>query len=244
MRGMKGNGPISALVLIMALTLACGPEPQGGPGSGGEAGYGRMYDPKTVETVSGEVLSVAKNTDRGQDSGVSLTLRTAQETILVYLGPDWFLARQDLALAPRDRVEITGSQCTVNGKPALIAGQVKKGDKTLKLRDPAGIPAWAGAGDHSRLVIGKWLLQEMVETSEFKHPNETAEKKWGNLEIFSTNTLEFYSSDTRGKWNLLNDGRIKVISDYWGTFFLSTEGDKLIMTFPDDQIKYIYKKVN
>jgi hypothetical protein len=243
MRGMKGNGPMSALVLIMALTLACGPEPQGGPGSGGEAGYDRMYDPKTVETVSGEVLSVAKNTDRGQDAGVSLTLRTAQETILVYLGPDWFLARQDLALAPRDQVEIIGSQFTVNGKPALIAGQVKKGDKTLKLRDLAGIPAWASAGDHSRSVIGKWLLQEMVENSEFKHPNETAEKKWGNLEIFSTNTLEFYSSDTRGKWNLLNDGRIKVISDYWGTFFLSTEGDKLIMTFPDDQIKYIYKQL-
>ena len=238
---MKGNGPMSALVLILALTLACGPEPQGGPGSGGEAGYDRMYDPKTVETVSGEVLSVAKNTDRGKDSGVSLTLKTAKETILVYLGPAWFLAQQDLTFAPRDQVEITGSQFTFQGKPALIAGQVKKGDKTLKLRDPAGIPAWAGADDHSRSIIGKWQLQEMVENSEFKHPNETAEKKWGNLEIFSTNTLEFYSSDTRGRWNLQNDGSIKVISDYWGTFFLSTEGDKLIMTFPDDQIKYIYR---
>ena len=240
---MKGNGPMSALVLILALTLACGPEPQGGPGSGGEAGYDRMYDPKTVETVSGEVLSVAQNTDRGKDSGVSLTLKTAKETILVYLGPAWFLAKQDLTFAPRDQVEITGSQFTFQGKPALIAGQVKKGDKTLKLRDPAGIPAWAGAGDHGPSIIGKWLLQEMVENSEFKHPNETAEKKWGNLEIFSTNTLEFYSSDTRGKWNLQNDGSIKVISDYWGTFFLSTEGDKLIMTFPDDQIKYIYNKI-
>jgi hypothetical protein len=240
---MKGNGPMSALVLILALTLACGPEPQGGPGSGGEAGYDRMYDPKTVETVSGEVLSVAKNTDRGKDAGVSLTLKTVKETILVYLGPTWFLAKQDLTFAPRDQVEITGSQFTFQGKPALIAGQVKKGDKILKLRDSAGIPAWVGADDHALPIIGKWLLQEMVENSEFKHPNETAEKKWGNLEIFSTNTLEFYSSDTRGRWSLQNDGRIKVISDYWGTFFLSTEGDKLIMTFPDDQIKYIYRKI-
>ena len=30
-----------------------------------------------------------------------------------------------------------------SGKPAIIAVQVKKGDKSLKLRDPAGIPAWA-----------------------------------------------------------------------------------------------------
>lgn len=240
---MKGNGPISALVLILALTMACGSENQGGLEPGGGAGYDRMYDPKTVETVSGEVVSVDKITDRGMGYGVSLTLKTSKETIMVYLGPGWFLEKQDLTFAPQDQVEITGSQTTLQGKPAIIAAQVKKGDKSLKLRDPAGIPAWAGADNHRASIIGKWLLQEMIENSEFKHPNETAEKKWGNLEIFSNNTLEFYSSNTRGRWNVLNDGRIEVISDYWGTFFLSTEGDKLIMAFPDDQTKYIYNKL-
>ena len=241
---MKGNGLMSALVLILALTMACGSENQGGPGPGGGSGYDRMYDPKTVETVSGEVVSVDRIADQGMDYGLSLTLKTAQEKILVYLGPGWFIEKQNLTLAPKDQVEITGSQITFQGKPALIATQVKKGDKSLKLRDPAGIPAWASAGNHSATIIGKWQLQEMIENSEFKHPNETAEKKWGNLEIFSNNTLEFYSSDTRGRWNVLNDGRIEVISDYWGTFFLSTEGDKLIMTFPNDQANYIYKKIN
>jgi hypothetical protein len=240
---MKGNGPMSALMLILALTMACGSENQGSLGPGEGAGYDRMYDLKTVETVSGEVVSVDKITDRGMGYGVSLTLKTDKGTILVYLGPGWFLEKQDLTFAPKDRVEITGSQIAFQGKPALIASQVKKGDQSLKLRDPAGIPAWAAADDHSASIIGKWLLQEMIENSEFKHPNETAEKKWGNLEIFSNKTLEFYSSDTRGTWNVLNDGRIKVISDYWGTFFLSTEGDKLIMTFPDDQTKYIYNKI-
>jgi hypothetical protein len=240
---MKGNGPMSALVLILALTMACGSENQGGPGPGGGAGYDRMYDPKTVKTVSGEVVSVDKTTDQGMGYGVSLALRTGRETILVYLGPGWFLEKQDLTFAPKDQVEITGSQITFQGKPALIAAQVNKGGKSLKLRDPAGLPAWAGADNHSASIIGKWLLQEMIENSEFKHPNETAEKKWGNLEILSNSTLEFYSSDTRGRWNVLNDGRIKVVSDYWGTFFLSTEGDKLIMTFPDDPIRYVYKKI-
>ncbi len=241
---MKGNGPMSALVLILALSMACGSENQGGPGPGAGAGYGRMYDPKTVETVKGEVVSVDKIADRSIDSVVSLTLRTPKETILVYLGPGWFLENRNLTLAPKDQVEITGSQISIQGKPALIAAQVNKGDQSLKLRDPAGIPAWARADNHSATIIGKWLLQEMIENSEFKHPNETAEKKWGNLEIFSTNTLEFYSSDTRGRWDVLNDGRIKVVSDYWGTFFLSTEGDRLIMTFPEDKNKYIYKKVD
>ena len=240
---MKGNAPMAALVLILALTMACGSENQRDLGPEGGAGYDRMYDPKTVGSVSGEVVSVDKITDRDTGYGLSLTLKTGKETILVYLGPGWFLEKQDLSFAPKDQVEITGSQITFQGKPTIIAAQAKKGDKSLKLRDPAGIPAWAGADNLSASIIGKWLLQEMIENSEFKHPNETAEKKWGNLEIFSNNTLEFYSSDTRGRWNVLNDGRIKVISDYWGTFFLSTEGDKLIMTFPDDQTKYIYNKI-
>jgi hypothetical protein len=196
-----------------------------------------------VATVSGEVVSVDKITDQGTDYGASLTLKAGKETIQVYLGPGWFLAKQGLSFAPQDQVEITGSQITSQGKPALIAAQVIKGDKSLTLRDLAGLPAWAGADSHSASIIGKWLLQEMIENSEFKHPNETAEKKWGNLEILSNNTLEFYSSDTRGRWDVLNDGRIKVVSDYWGTFFLSTEKDKLIMSFPDDQSKYIYNRI-
>jgi len=109
-----------------------------------------MYDPKTVETVSGEVVSVDKIIDPGMGYGVSLTLRTNKETILVYLGPGWFLEKQDLSFAAKDQVEITGSQITFQGKPAIIAAQVKKGDKSLKLRDPAGIPAWAGADTTAR----------------------------------------------------------------------------------------------
>jgi hypothetical protein len=166
---MKGNGPMSALMLILALTMACGSENQGGPGPGGGAGYDRMYDPKTVETVSGEVVSVDKIADQGMGYGASLTLKTAKETILVYLGPGWFLEKQDLTLAPKDQVEITGSQITFQGKPAILAAQVKKGAKSLNLRDPAGIPAWAGADNHSASIIGKWLLQEMIENSEYAY---------------------------------------------------------------------------
>jgi hypothetical protein len=43
-------------------------------------------------------------------------------------------------------VEVTGSRITYEGQPAIIAGEVKKGGQVLKLRDAAGVPAWAGAG--------------------------------------------------------------------------------------------------
>ncbi|MDI6852119.1 MAG: hypothetical protein QME75_00745 [Deltaproteobacteria bacterium] len=48
-------------------------------------------------------------------------------------------------MAAGDRLEVTGSRITYQGNPAIIASEVKKGDKALKLRDAQGIPAWAVA---------------------------------------------------------------------------------------------------
>ena len=51
---------------------------------------------------------------------------------------------KDVKIEPKDKVEIKGSRVTMQGQPVLIAAEVKKGDETLKLRDDAGIPLWAG----------------------------------------------------------------------------------------------------
>jgi hypothetical protein len=71
-------------------------------------------------------------------------VRTDQETISVHLGPAWYVQRQDIKIVPGDKVEITGSRITYQGKPAIIAAEVKKGEEILKLRDENGFPAWSG----------------------------------------------------------------------------------------------------
>jgi hypothetical protein len=115
----------------------------GGWAPGGQ--YGRMYDPKTVETISGEVVSVDRFTPmKGMGQGVHMTVKTATETVSVHLGPSWYVENQDVKLAPKDTVEVTGSRVTFQGKPALIAAEVHKGDEALKLRDDSGYPVWAG----------------------------------------------------------------------------------------------------
>ncbi len=104
-----------------------------------------MYDTNTVQTIKGEVVSVDKFTPRRAMSyGVHLQVKTATETISVHLGPSWYLDRQEVKIAARDSVEVTGSRITFDGKPAMIAAVVKKGDQALKLRDKNGIPLWAG----------------------------------------------------------------------------------------------------
>lgn len=116
-------------------------------GGGWEPGtpYAQMYNPQTVETVSGEVVSVDKMTPmKGMADGVHLMVKTDKETISVHLGPSWYIENQDMEIAPTDKIEVKGSRITFEGKPAIIAAEVEKGDKVLMLRDAGGIPAWSG----------------------------------------------------------------------------------------------------
>lgn len=111
----------------------------------------RNYDPKTVETIQGKVLSVQKATRaQGRNYGIHLALQTDKETIPVHLGPGWYVEKQTPQIQANDTITVTGSRITIDGKPAIIAAQVKKGNEILKLRDENGIPAWRGAGRGNR----------------------------------------------------------------------------------------------
>ncbi len=149
---MKKNvGTLTAVISILILlftTESFAQRGMGGKGGGGwgmGAAYGKMYNPKTVETISGEVVSVDKITPKkGMSYGVHITVKTDKETISVHLGPGWFIENQDIKIEPKDKVEVKGSRITFKGKPAIIAAEVKKGDDILILRDENGFPAWSG----------------------------------------------------------------------------------------------------
>lgn len=136
----------AAMILISSVSLA-GPW-RGYRGSGGwgmGSQYQRMFNPATVETVSGTVDSIEKITPmRGMHSGIHLALKTDKGIIDVHLGPEWYIERLDTKILKGDALEVKGSRVTISGKPAIIASEVKKGDSVLVLRDSNGVPAWAG----------------------------------------------------------------------------------------------------
>ncbi len=118
---------------------------RGGGGWGMGSQYGRMYDPKTIETIGGEVERVDVITPRkGMSGGVHLVVKTDKEPISVHLGPAWYIENQDVKIQPHDKIEITGSRITFDDKPTIIAKEVKKGDEVLNLRDDNGYPVWSG----------------------------------------------------------------------------------------------------
>jgi hypothetical protein len=151
---MKTKFSLALAVAVLAMLFGAGssfaqPRPgmmwRGSGGWGPGSQYNRMYDPKTVETISGEVTAIDRITPiKGMSGGVHMNVKTDKETISVHLGPSWYLENQDVKIAAKDKVEVKGAKTTFAGKPAIIAAEVKKGDEVLKLRDDSGFPVWSG----------------------------------------------------------------------------------------------------
>ena len=134
-------------ILVTAVSSFAQPRPgtmwRGSGGWGPGSQYNKMYDPKAVETISGEVTRVDRITPaKGMTGGVHMLVKTDKETVSVHLGPSWYIENQDVKIEPKDKVEVKGSRVTFGGKPALIASEVRKGSEVLTLRDEAGFPAW------------------------------------------------------------------------------------------------------
>jgi len=105
----------------------------------------RMYDPATETNLKGTVEAVSQQT-RGQMMGTHITIKTADETREVMLGPSNFVTGKGFAFAKGDAVEVTGSRITMGAMEFVIAREVVKDGKTLTLRDKTGTPQWAGSG--------------------------------------------------------------------------------------------------
>ena len=103
----------------------------------------RDYDPKTVETIRGTVLSVEKTTPtKGRGYWVDLMLQTENGTIAVQLGPAWYIDKQTPRIEANDTIMVTGSRVTMDGKSVVIAAEIRKQNQVVKLRDAKGIPLW------------------------------------------------------------------------------------------------------
>jgi len=143
---MKQVLTIFGALSLMMLSTGSGAwaQPGMGPGGGPRMHYGMMWDASAVTTVSGEVAAVEKYTPgRGGSSyGLRFTLKIDKETLPVILGPAWYVEQQHFAIAAKDQVEVKGSRLSIQGQPTIIAQEVKKGDKVLKLRDDKGMPLW------------------------------------------------------------------------------------------------------
>jgi hypothetical protein len=106
-----------------------------------ETGRG-IYDQTTemkLQAIIDEVEQVSCG--GGCMTGMYLVVRSDKDRLEVRLGPSDFLAKKEFNFAKGDAVEITGSKVKCMGEEFLLARAIKKGDRSLTLRDAQGIPA-------------------------------------------------------------------------------------------------------
>jgi hypothetical protein len=111
---------------------------------------GRLYDPKNVVTIHGQVEKVETKSRPGRLGGEGKPgrqaqiayLKTDRGTVLVHLGPARFLEEQQFAPKVGDTMSVTGSKLTTGRGEVILAAEVKSGGRTLTLRDAQGIPVW------------------------------------------------------------------------------------------------------
>jgi hypothetical protein len=103
------------------------------------------FDPSAITTVSGSVASIERAEEvapKKPSYRVNLTLKTDSGDVVVRLGPEWYLQRENLKLEVKDALEVTGSRVMVGQVPTFIAVEVRRGKSVVKLREKTGAPAW------------------------------------------------------------------------------------------------------
>ena len=149
---MKKLSLMAGILGVLAFLMAppswaqqSGPGPPGGPGNPGRpAGPQALQSPgrgdSNGESGGGEPPCLQEG---GKPDRVAMVLQTNQGAVKVHLGPADYLDQQALKLAVGDQVEVKGVKVSRLKAPTFIAGEVRKGDQVLKLRDDAtGRPLW------------------------------------------------------------------------------------------------------
>ena len=106
-----------------------------------------MYNTHSVKTVQCKIQEIGRvervwGPIKGNSHAINLTVKTDRETMTVYLGPAWFIERENFTIGKEDIIEVKGCTKMYDGKLVLVAQEIKKDNMTLKLRDSKGNPMW------------------------------------------------------------------------------------------------------
>jgi hypothetical protein len=143
--GLLLSGPVAFA------QMGGGQSMENGMGQGMNGKNMPKYDPSTVVNVTGTIQEVQQATMPSghghmgamNHMGTHLTLKTDNGTYTVLAGPSSFTKNKGFEFNKGDQIEVTGSKVKYNSTEALIAREIKKGGKTLTLRNEQGIPEWS-----------------------------------------------------------------------------------------------------
>ena len=122
--------------LLTAAILVVHAWPMSGPANAPK--YDAATESKMKVTVE-ELKLPAKGNEK---EVAHLVVKSAGETLDIYLCPKSFLDDMGATYAKGDEVTVTGSKIKQEGGDLILAREIVKGTDTLLLRDNKGKPVW------------------------------------------------------------------------------------------------------
>ena len=98
------------------------------------------YDSQTETTVKGTVEELKLPAKANEIA--HLMVKSGAETFDVYLCPKSFLDDVSLSFTKGEEIAVTGSKVKLDEADMVLAREVAKGNDTVMLRDPKGVPVW------------------------------------------------------------------------------------------------------
>ena len=126
--------------------------------------YAAPFDTNSMVRVRGIVRRLVTFTPRSGDKPeVKALLQSGTNLYTIHLGPKWYLKTQEVKVKTKDELVVTGSRLPGVEPPVILATMVNCHKKTLRLRDPQGLPMWTKETPSSirsePFVTTLWLLQ-------------------------------------------------------------------------------------
>jgi DNA/RNA endonuclease YhcR with UshA esterase domain len=101
------------------------------------------FDPANQTTITGVIDQMSDyRCPISGTIGSHLTVSNPEGAVEVHLAASKFLKEYGFGFAKGDTVKVTGTKAIFDGKPAMLARQVKVGKRTYFFRDEKGIPLW------------------------------------------------------------------------------------------------------
>lgn len=97
----------------------------------------------TIRIVDGKIAEVVYLPGATSDTAsVEIRLQASEQSRLVRLAPTGFLKGSGLLLREGDAVTVKGFAVSGMEGDLIVATEIRKGEKTVSLRDASGRPAW------------------------------------------------------------------------------------------------------
>lgn len=105
----------------------------------------RLFTSQDHTTLSGRIININLATSETGQEVVSISVQAYGGNSIVYLSPNSYLDQQGLRLSIGDTVSVSGSRVLIDGVNTVLATEIGKGGKRIKLRNYKGDPLWGGS---------------------------------------------------------------------------------------------------